>query len=71
MEDARTRVSTLKEEGNGKLKSGDLEQAVALYRQAAEEAAMLPPEELPMPNLRSGGSIAPVSAFPGSQPVQI
>ena len=46
MEDARKRVSTLKEEGNGKLKSGDLEQAVALYRQAAEEAAMLPPEEL-------------------------
>lgn len=46
MEDARTRVSTLKEEGNGKLKSGDLEQAVALYRQAAAEAALLPPEEL-------------------------
>lgn len=46
MEDARTRVSTLKDEGNGKLKSGDLEQAVALYQQAAAEAALLPPEEL-------------------------
>eukprot|EP00320_Phaeocystis_rex_P011126 CAMPEP_0119075422 /NCGR_PEP_ID=MMETSP1178-20130426/80111_1 /TAXON_ID=33656 /ORGANISM="unid sp, Strain CCMP2000" /LENGTH=62 /DNA_ID=CAMNT_0007057643 /DNA_START=3 /DNA_END=188 /DNA_ORIENTATION=+ len=43
---ARARVSALKDEGNGKLKSGDLEQAVALYQQAAAEAALLPPEEL-------------------------
>ena len=46
MNDARTRVSTLKEGGNGKLKSGDLEQAIALYQQAVAEAAQLPPKEL-------------------------
>ena len=46
IEEARTRVAALKDEGNVALKSGDLAQAAELYQQATAEAALLPPEEL-------------------------